>query len=286
MRAKDIMSSPVVGIRPGDPISHAKNMLIRYRVSRLLVISEGAPVGMLSLHDIAEGLNRGGPSWRRREIDQIPVSSLMHRGVISASPNTGLDKIAQMMMKHGISSVVIAEDNRPLGMITKTDVVRHFAEELSGKLKVAALMTPDPVVVNRKHSISRILEMMEKWKIKRVIVVDGEKPIGMISERDIAFAQLEIPWMGPRVSSVRYTRKLERGGRPKARYIKKIALLTAEEIMTPDPVTVDIYDDVATAAKLMLENGISGLPVLMNGRLKGIITKTDIVRGVARLGMR
>ncbi|MEM2192677.1 MAG: CBS domain-containing protein, partial [Candidatus Hadarchaeales archaeon] len=209
MRAKDIMSSPVVGIRPNEPVSHAKNLLIRYRVSRLLVISEGEAVGMLSLHDIAEGLNRSGPSWRRREIDQIPVSALMHKGVISASPNTEVEKIAQMMIKNGISSVVIAENNKPLGIVTKTDVIRHFAESLAGKLKVVALMTPDPIVVNRKHSISRVLELMKKWRIKRVIVVDGEKPIGIITERDIAFAQLDVPWMGPKVSSVRYTRRLE-----------------------------------------------------------------------------
>lgn len=286
MKAKDIMSSPVVGIRATEPISHAKNMLIRYKVSRLLVMDKGEVVGMLSLHDIAEGLTQGGPIWRRREIDQIPVSSFMHKGVISASPNSGLDKIAQMMIKNGISSIVIAEGNRPIGIITKTDLVKHFSDALSGRLKVVALMTPDPVIVNRKHSISRVIELMGRRGIKRVVVVDGEKPVGIISERDVAFAQLDVPWMGPRVSEVRYTRRLEKGGRPKARYVKKIALLTAEEIMTPHPITVDIYADVSDAARLMLNNGISGLPVTSNDELKGIITKTDIVRGIAKLGLK
>jgi CBS domain-containing protein len=280
------MNSPVIGIRATEPISHAKNMLIRYKVSRLLVMSEGEMVGMLSLHDIAEGLSRKGPIWRRREIDQILVSSLMHRGVISASPNTELDKIAQMMIKNGISSIVIADGRRPLGIITKTDLVKHFADAFSNKLTVAALMTPDPITVNRKHSISRVVELMSKWKIRRIIVVDAEKPVGIITERDIAFAQLDVPWMGPKVSEVKYTRRLEKGGRPRARYIKKIALLTAEEIMTPDPITVDIYDDASHAARLMLENGISGLPVTMREKLKGIITKTDIVRGIIRLGLK
>ena len=53
--------------------------------------------------------------------------------------------------------------------------------------------------------------------------------------------------------------------------------------MTPKPVTITANDLLSRAAELMIEHGISGLPVTdPKGRLCGIITKTDIVRTIAK----
>jgi acetoin utilization protein AcuB len=55
--------------------------------------------------------------------------------------------------------------------------------------------------------------------------------------------------------------------------------LKVEEIMTRQPVTVAKEATIATAARLMLENHISGLPVLdEHGHLAGILTESDIFR--------
>ena len=49
--------------------------------------------------------------------------------------------------------------------------------------------------------------------------------------------------------------------------------------MTISPLTVSINTDLSDAARIMIRNRISGLPVINNKRLlSGIITKTDIVR--------
>jgi len=53
---------------------------------------------------------------------------------------------------------------------------------------------------------------------------------------------------------------------------------TVEEIMTPDPVTVLIDDTVRDAAERMLEYEVSGLPVIKEDRVIGIITESDIFR--------
>ncbi|MDI6712679.1 MAG: CBS domain-containing protein [Anaerosomatales bacterium] len=53
--------------------------------------------------------------------------------------------------------------------------------------------------------------------------------------------------------------------------------LTARDIMTPDPVTVDEDLPVKDAAKLMAERGIGALPVLRDGRLVGIVTEGDLI---------
>jgi len=281
-----VMSSPVLAVRPTDTVAHAKNLMLRHGVRRLVVLEKGEPVGILAMHDVAERLNRGAPEWRRRPIDQIPVARVMHKGVISASVGTDLNKAVKLMLNHDISSLVVVESGSVAGILTKTDIARYFSDNLHGQFRVATLMTPDPIVVNRGHSIARVVELMEEYGVARVVVVSGKRPVGIISEGDIGFARLEEPAQGTREREVRYIRRLERGDRPRARYVKHVAMLTAEDVMRQDPITIGTDLDAAEAAGLMLKHGISGLPVVENEGLVGILTKTDILKGVGRLSVQ
>lgn len=63
-------------------------------------------------------------------------------------------------------------------------------------------------------------------------------------------------------------------------------MLKAQDIMTPDPVTLTVDDDVARAAELMLEHSINGLPVLdEDGKVAGIICQSDLVAQQKRLNL-
>ena len=63
--------------------------------------------------------------------------------------------------------------------------------------------------------------------------------------------------------------------------VKEFMLVS--DVMTPDPITTDPSADLADAAYIMVRNGISGLPVV-GGRksLKGLVTKTDVVRALSK----
>lgn len=283
MKVKEIMSSPILAVKPADPVAHAKNLMLRHKVKRLVVIDRGKPVGMLAMRDIAERLSRGSSIWRRRPIDDIPIARVMHKGVISISTGTELSKAATLMLKHGISSLVVVDGDDVVGLVTKTDLVRFFAESVVGQAKVGDLMSRDLVTVARGHSLAHVVELMEKHDVSRVVVVEGMRPIGIITETDVAFSQLERPDEG-KEREVRYTRKLERASRPRARYVKYVALLTAEDVMRRELLTIGIDNDAARAAALMIEHEVGGLPVVEEEELVGMITKTDLVRGISELG--
>lgn len=51
---------------------------------------------------------------------------------------------------------------------------------------------------------------------------------------------------------------------------------TAADLMTTDPVTVDGYEDVEEAARVMKKKGIRNLPVVHDGAFVGILTSTDV----------
>jgi len=284
LKVADVMSSPVMAITPTDPVARAKNLMLRHGVKRLVVIDRGKPIGVVSMRDLAERLGRGASTWRHRPIDHIPVARVMKEGLVSVAPGTNLGKAAEIMLRHGIGSLVVFDGKELAGIVTKTDLTRYFSEQLGGRAKVSELMSTDIVTVDRMHSLSHVVELMGKHRISRVIVAEGKKPIGVITESDIALAQLEKPAEGIMQRRVRYTRKAERADRPRYRYVKYVALLTAEDMMRPGLMTIGGEEDVARAASLMLAHGIGGLPVVEDGKLIGILTKTDLAKGIAKLG--
>jgi CBS domain-containing protein len=279
------MSSPVVAVRPADPIAHAKNLMLRHKLKHLVVVDRGTPVGMLSMRDIAKALGKGSAAWRRRPVDPVPVARVMRRGNVSVSVGTDVKKAAAIMLKHNVGSLVVQDGENMVGVVTKTDLVRSFSELLGDRAKVSDLMTRDLVTVNRTHSLAHVVELMKKRGVSRVIVAEGGRPVGIITEGDITFAELEQSAEGIKESEVKYTRRLERADRPRARYLKRTALLTAGDVMRPNVLTIDADEGAAQAAVMMIEHGISGLPVIEGGKLAGIITKTDLVRGIANIGV-
>lgn len=285
MKVTEAMSSPVVAIKPTDPVAHAKNLMLRYGIKRLVVIDQGKPVGIVSMRDLAERLGRGTSAWRRRPIDHIPVARVMSEGLITVAPGTDVSKAAGLMLKHRISSLVVLDGKELVGIVTKTDLTRRFAEQLGARAKVKELMSTNVVTADRMHSLAHVIELMGKHGISRVVVADGKKPIGIVTESDVALAQLEKVAEGIRQRRVRYTRKAERAGRPRYRYVKYVALLTVEDVMRSGLLTIGGEEDAARAASLMLKHGISGLPVVEDEKLVGILTKTDLVKGVAKLGV-
>ena len=274
-----------MAITPTDPVARAKNLMLRYGVKRLVVIDRGKPIGVVSMRDLAERLGRGTSTWRHRPIDHIPVVRVMKEGFVSVAPRTDLEKAAKLMLRHGIGSLVVLDGKELAGIVTKTDLTRYLAERLGGRAKVRELMSTDIVTVDRMHSLAHVVELMGKHGISRVIVADGKKPIGVITESDVALAQLEKPAEGIRQRRVRYTRKAERADRPRYRYVKYVSLLTAGDVMRPELLTIGGDEDVARAASLMLAHGIGGLPVVEDGNLVGILTKTDLAKGVGKLGV-
>jgi len=285
LKVDEIMSSSIVAAKPTDTVAHAKNLMLRYKMKHLVIVDRGKPVGMLSMSDIAEYLGKGSAAWRRRPVDNIPIARLMRKGVLMVSVGTDLKKAAALMLKRNMGSLVVQDGENIAGMVTKTDLTRSFAESLGGRVKVRDLMSHELVTVGRTRSLTHVIELMTKRGVGRVIVIEGKRPVGILTEGDIAFAQLEQPGEGAKEREVKYTRRLERADRPRARYIKRMASVAAEDVMHLGLLTISADEDAARAAAMMIEHGISGLPAIEGEKIVGIITKTDLVRGMTNLGV-
>lgn len=116
---------------------------------------------------------------------------------------------------------------------------------------VRDVMSKDVKVVRPDTTMKEVVATMNKFSIGSIIVVQGERPVGIITERDILTRQVE-PCLAPET-------------------------LTARHVMTSPVVTINEDASIEEAARLMAKKKAKRLPVMNNDKLVGIITYTDIV---------
>ena len=139
---------------------------------------------------------------------------------------------------------------------------------MSDTLLVRQWMTKDAITVDEKTPLPQVHQLMKQRRIRRVPIVDKHGHlVGIVTRGDVREAS---PSNATSLSIY------------EVHYL--LAQLTVDSIMTKEPVTVTPETTIKDAARIMLEKKISGLPVVQDGRIVGIITESDIFEGlIARL---
>lgn len=281
MNVADIMSSPVYVINADEPVSHARKLMLRHRIGTLPVLNEGKMIGIVTKSDISNRLAQAEPLWRRRPIDQIPIKLIMTETVITIYPEASISQAAILMLENGIHNVPVVKNGNIVGIVTRTDLVRYVAEH-SEKMntKVPNLMTEDVIFVHRHHTINHVIEEMNKNEIARVIVKgDDGKPVGFISRKSLALNILTDNEGDLATKSIKMVRRSSPAGQKTYRYVKEMPV-TAEDIMVSPIISIDVSENISAAAKKMIEEGLTGLPVSDGEDVVGILSRTDIMRAI------
>jgi CBS domain-containing protein len=275
-RIADYMSTPVYVVKPSDSLARARRLMLRYRVGRLVVVDDaGRPVGIITMNDFVK-IIASRPS---KPLSSIPVSDAMTSNPVTITADKPLREAARLMLKHGISGLpVVDDDGRLVGIITESDVVRAFAERLRGKYKVEDFMEREVPEVSPWHSVYYVAELIESSSIHRVVVTDAGRVVGIIAPSDLAFLSSFPQPVKGKGKAVRRFAELPKG---RLGPVYSYTMLTAQDVMTPDPITVGPDEDLAVAARLMLAHGISSIPVVREDMLQGIVVKHNILKAIA-----
>lgn len=257
----------------------ARSILLRYRISRIVVSENEKPVGILTEKDLVKSIYNLGS----RPIESVNISEIMTTRLITSSEDSTLYDCARLLLDNKISSVIILKKDGTLaGIITKSDLASVFLTQATLPLLVSKIMTKKVITVKPADSLLYVENVLINNRLSRVVVERDRKPVGIITHRD--FIPAKIPLWLKQSGDSREIEKYRMSERPPEFNLNQLSYLStfiAADIMTPNPVTISPTDDVSNASLLMIRNGISGLPVVRNLRLVGIITKTDIVRVIA-----
>ena len=104
--------------------------------------------------------------------------------------------------------------------------------------------------------IADLSRRMREARVGSVVITENGDPVGIVTDRDLALSALE---EGVDASA-----------------------LVARDVMTPDPVTVDVDDRIFEAIDRMSKAGVRRMPVIENGQVAGVVTLDDFVRLLSR----
>jgi len=268
------ISNKPISILKNSTISDAIRMLLDTKISRLLVVDNGKHVGIITEKDIGLFLFS---ETTKQSLDTIPITNIM-KPIEFVNQEITPKNSAKIMIEKGISSLAIGKDGEVKTIFTKSDLVKYFAENFSGKKKVVDFMTHDYEFTHTAAPLYKVVRKMLEKKISRIIVKNqNEEPVGIISFRNLFRISIELgseeDYSGSNLSD-----NIRRGFLSEEGF-GNISL--AREIMTKGLITVKFNEDLADACKIILENNVSGLIVLDgNESIAGIISKTDIIKAL------
>ena len=96
------------------------------------------------------------------------------------------------MVEKNIGALIVTEKGKPVGIVTERDVMKKCCLEAScGEVKVTEIMSKPLVAVEAETPIGVAVETMTDKNIRRLLVTEGEKITGIVTQKDLMRGTLE-----------------------------------------------------------------------------------------------
>jgi CBS domain-containing protein len=123
----------------------------------------------------------------------IRVADVMHAGVLTCGRDESLQAVARLMARHRVHSVVVVTDagsgeQSLWGVVSDLDLAAAASvRDLDAQTAGAAAATP-ALMVAPDDTLQRATQLMVEHALAHLVVVDGSRPVGVISTLDVAAA--------------------------------------------------------------------------------------------------
>ncbi|NJC87269.1 MAG: CBS domain-containing protein [Desulfuromonas sp.] len=244
----ELASRPVISVEAETPVIEALKLMSAQRISCIVVLLKGEPIGILTERDVVFAANWviGQPALRIREV--------MSKPVLTASAELTVDDAYRQFRENGIRHLVVLGEQMELaGIFTQTDLVRALSGSIfSADQQVSLLMSCQVRHVSTEATARQALALMASHAISGVVVIEGKRPVGVFTERDV----VRLVAAGVDLSS-----------------------LSVEVVMTSPVVTIPASALPTHAIDLMRSHDVRRLLVVNEeGAMSGVLTQTDLSR--------
>ena len=139
MRVEEIMGSPLVTVTPQTPLKQVGRLLVERRITGVPVVDDaGALLGVVSQTDLvreeqsAEAESLRSPGRLRRRLSRTNAAhhtagDVMTSPVLTVEARSSAVGAAWLMAEHGVNRLVVTDGAAPIGVVTRTDLIRAFA---------------------------------------------------------------------------------------------------------------------------------------------------------------
>ena len=271
---KDIMKKPIT-IQNSSSLSHAIHQFLDLKISRLLTTNEeGKIAGIITEKDVGLHLLT---NHTEKSLDELFVSEIS-KSLIEVSESTPVEDAAHIMFTKNIGSVGVSYSDT-IGIVTKTDMAKYYYQNYVGHKRVGDAMTVSYSAMYEDDKLYQILEKMIQDKVSRLIIKNKENDaVGIVTFGDVFRLSLTL---GRDADVVDNTDSAISVIFPRKGFLSSTGFggtISAKDVMTKKIATVDYNDDLVSVCLEMLDNNINGCGVLIDGKLSGIVSKTDVLK--------
>lgn len=120
---------------------------------------------------------------------QRPLSTVVRRRLFTVGKEATILDAAEIMRDNGIGSIIVMDDlnKEVIGIITERDLVNKVVARnlLPLDVKVERIMTSPVITIQETAEIAEALESMAKYRIRRLLVLREEEPLGLLTQENI-----------------------------------------------------------------------------------------------------
>jgi len=118
---------------------------------------------------------------------ELSVGDVMTRGVICVDVNENVERAAKIMKQHEISAIIVTKDGDGVGILTERNILSHVVAEHRDPrtTKVGEIMTSPLITISPDADIDEAAAILRDKNIRRLVVENDGKIVGVISEYDI-----------------------------------------------------------------------------------------------------
>jgi len=131
LKVRDVMVTNIITLEAGATTRTAAELMNRHAIGCLIVVNEDKPIGIVTERDMIKRV-----LLQLRDPRRSRVSHIMSKPLITTSPDTDLRDAINLMNERRIKKLPVVEDERLLGLLSITDIVRSLAyfEHVVGSL--------------------------------------------------------------------------------------------------------------------------------------------------------
>jgi CBS domain-containing protein len=123
-----IMQKKVYTVNLDDRVIHARRIMITNNIARLPVLEEKKLVGIISDVEIALAFASLKKSFslgkQKHHLDELLVKDVMRTPVVWSNPSISISDAAQLMLKQNVGALPLLENDKLVGMVTRTDLLK------------------------------------------------------------------------------------------------------------------------------------------------------------------
>lgn len=200
--ARDIMSTPLITINPTANLRNASILMLQKGIKKLAVVANGKLVGLVTTTDIErvfipfdspfEILHYGNAASLadrfefQFDMEHKLVKEIMTKDVKTVLSSMKVNEIAKIMNSTKIGSLIVTKDEKPIGIVTDLQIVRHVMNNALDPCIIAAEDVMEPLVtIGADDTLKSAVEQMVNNTVRKLAVIASDKSlVGIITTTD------------------------------------------------------------------------------------------------------